>query len=264
MLLTSKLPSYKPQYSLPHHNLSITDLHIGTGNIHHSKLYSSSIDNSLQIHQLSSGQLLANIQMPNIINTLFVDILERYIYCGLENCQIVILDSRCNFQQTTLIGHSHPVTCLYLSIDGTKLFSGDKGGFLLEWNLNTKKLANSIQLFKDQPITHLVHIDVPTDSEFTPAPFQKIPSIGKFQASVPNFYPANFEDGLPSDLIQSILKRHPQPYADKSDIFPNKQDAELQKGKLENKLEELNSDFESLTLKYLQAKAQSGFFEDKN
>lgn len=156
----------RPNMNLTRHNLAITDLHIGTGSTFSARLYTCSMDQTIRIWDLATGDLITTLLLPTAITSMMVDSGERVIFAGTESGLIhevrlykqdkvvrmiggmgTIVNSG-QMDEATFVGHESGITALALSLDGSLLTSGAEDGNVFVWDVATRQM---IRKLKQQP-----------------------------------------------------------------------------------------------------------------
>lgn len=149
----------KPVHSWTHHSLSVTAVKVGYGRGVEARVYTASLDGTVRVWDLATGQLLTTFVASDKIRSIAVDPLERAVYAGLESGAIAIVDLYQKQASTGVLGavggagqvvtlsdkssrvldgqHNAGVTAVELSYDGNLLFSGDAAGRIFAWDLAT-------------------------------------------------------------------------------------------------------------------------------
>lgn len=156
----------RPRLNLTQHNLAISALHVGTGSSITARLFTASLDQSIRIWDLATGQLLTTLLTPAAITCMAVDPAERFVYAGtaegvIHEIRLYKLDnsvqaiggmgaifSADQSETTVYSGHESPISALSLSHDGALLISGAEDGNVFIWDVATKQM---IRKAKQQP-----------------------------------------------------------------------------------------------------------------
>lgn len=169
----------KPQFRLTAHTQAVTDCYIGAGTTSSARLYTSSLDHTIRVWNLSTGQLLSVFVLPDPVHCLTVDPGERNIYAGTESGMIqdIKLYQQDGVIQVTgrvgtlttpngtdgdvFVGHEQTVTALSLNLTSNLLFSGDLEGNVFHWNIMGKQMLRRLRPFQS-PISSIYTLTIPT------------------------------------------------------------------------------------------------------
>uniref|UniRef100_A0A8D3ATX3 WD repeat-containing protein 18 n=1 Tax=Scophthalmus maximus TaxID=52904 RepID=A0A8D3ATX3_SCOMX len=139
-----------PRHVLSRHSLPITDLHCGLMGAQ-ARVATSSLDQTVKVWELSSGELLLSVLFDVEIMSVTFDPCEYFLFCGgsdgnifqVSLCsQSLSLDK--SFQSDNdgnqvFKGHRNMVTCLSVSLDGTFLASGSHDETVRLWDIQSKQ-----------------------------------------------------------------------------------------------------------------------------
>jgi len=91
-----------------------------------------------------------------------VDLAETHVYLACDNLNVYQVPIKEPNQKKTLT-HKKKITALTLSIDGTRLITGDAQGLIYIWLLTTEELTlKTFELHKDKgAVTNLVALERP-------------------------------------------------------------------------------------------------------
>ncbi|KAL4000157.1 signal transducer and activator of transcription 3 [Sarotherodon galilaeus] len=160
----------EPRHIMSRHSLPITDLHCGLMGAQ-ARVATASLDQTVKVWELSSGELLLSILFDVEIMSVTFDPAEYFVFCGGSDGNIfqVSLCSQSvgrekSFQSDgegnqVFKGHRNMVTCLSVSMDGTLLLSGSHDETVRLWDIQSK-----------QSIRCLTHKGPVTNAIITPAP----------------------------------------------------------------------------------------------
>uniref|UniRef100_A0A3Q4GG66 WD repeat-containing protein 18 n=1 Tax=Neolamprologus brichardi TaxID=32507 RepID=A0A3Q4GG66_NEOBR len=141
----------EPRHIMSRHSLPITDLHCGLMGAQ-ARVATASLDQTVKVWELSSGELLLSILFDVEIMSVTFDPAEYFVFCGGSDGNIFQV-SLCS--QVSL----NMVTCLSVSMDGTLLLSGSHDETVRLWDIQSK-----------QSIRCLTHKGPVTNAIITPAP----------------------------------------------------------------------------------------------
>ena len=190
----------RPSKEFKAHTLAITQLYISTGNHLNARLFTASLDQSLRIWDLATGEAISTILFPSPITSLLVDPAERHVFAGTQSG--IIYEHKMYKQEktlqavgghgnmietskaasSTLEGHESAVTALCSSLDGNSLVSGSQDGSTFVWDVITQQMKRKL---KQQPgcITSLlVTRRTPITHEKQHTQFQPLKRVREDQA----------------------------------------------------------------------------------
>lgn len=131
-------PSQRPEPTRvwSSHSLPVTDLHVGHGG-YRCRVVSASLDQTCRLWDMVTGELLQTFVFPSSIMSVTMDTSEYRLFAGGSNGTIFAvnmygqpirkerhIESSDTQGVNCYKGHSKQVTCLSISMDGTKLVSG--------------------------------------------------------------------------------------------------------------------------------------------
>jgi len=169
-----------PLHSWSDHTLQITGLFIGAGGIS-ARLLSCSMDRTCRIWHIPSGTQLACIAFPSAVTSVAMDLAETHLYAGANSGLIYEVDL---FQPVPIVagdssgsqqmfkGHSHAISSLALSSDGSALISGAADGVRV-WDTYSHQVTKIISHHQKGMITNVAVLPKPNDLEGN----QKLPSF---------------------------------------------------------------------------------------
>ncbi|KAG5518789.1 hypothetical protein PMAC_002760 [Pneumocystis sp. 'macacae'] len=186
------------------HRLSVTDIICGFGNGSMARVFTSSLDNTVNIWDLGTQSLLTTFLLENPITCIAVDPAERAFYAGSNQGNVYLIDLY-GFSEEKFLesfykaiggsekiiqsakdesyifkGHESAVLCIALSFDGSLLITGSEDKNIFVWDIATRQI---IQTFKkyDGPITSIC-CKVVDQGFFThKIALENIPSFKKIQ-----------------------------------------------------------------------------------
>jgi len=207
----------KPVHTLSHHSLPVKDVYIGITNTR-CHMVTVSLDQTCNIIDLCSGQLLSSIVLDNGCSSVAMDALEQQIFVGTVNGKIYFIncfektksntiniepDSR-NFTQA----HSKEIKSLSVSMDATILLSGSLDSSVKLWHISSRQCLRTFS-FKGG-VTNAAFLHAPSflQNSYKPPKVQHI--VGNFKRSIykPNIQDMDF-DTMKCDensLVPIVLK----------------------------------------------------------
>lgn len=162
----------EPRHVLSRHSLPITDLHCGLMGAQ-ARVATSSLDQTVKVWELSSGELLLSVLFDVEIMCVTFDPCEYFLFCGGSDGNIfqVSLCSQSlsrdkSFQSDSdgnqvFKGHRNLVTCLSVSMDGTLLLSGSHDESVRLWDIQSKQSIRC--LTHKGPVTNAVIMPAPAN-----------------------------------------------------------------------------------------------------
>lgn len=169
--LYAKKEEIRPLKTWNNHSLAITDIVCGFGTSNFARVFTSSLDSTVNIWDLSTQTLLTTFVFPKPITCLVIDSAERIFYAGTNQGEIYSVNlygsSNENFSEsfqeaiggsekivqsvkdesTIFKGHESAVSCLALSFDGSLLITGSQDKNVFVWDVATHQI---IQTFNKQ------------------------------------------------------------------------------------------------------------------
>ncbi|KAM9365871.1 WD repeat-containing protein 18 [Pholidichthys leucotaenia] len=162
----------EPRHVLSRHSLPITDLHCGLMGPQ-ARVATASLDQTVKVWELSSGELLLSILFDVEIMSVTFDPCEYFLFCGGSDGNIFqvslfsqSLSREKSFQSNNegnqvFKGHRNLVTCLSVSMDGTLLLSGSHDETVRLWDIQSKQSLRC--LAHKGPVTNAVIIPAPAN-----------------------------------------------------------------------------------------------------
>lgn len=162
----------EPRHVLSRHSLPITDLHCGLMGAQ-ARVATSSLDQTVKVWELSSGELLLSVLFDVEIMSVTSDPCEYFLFCGGSDGNIfqVSLCSQSlsrdkSFQSDSdgnqvFKGHRNLVTCLSVSMDGTLLLSGSHDETVRLWDIQSKQTIRC--LAHKGPVTNAIIMAAPAN-----------------------------------------------------------------------------------------------------
>lgn len=180
--LVSGREDVKPWHIINDHTLTVTDLTISEGLINDVKVYTTSKDSTLRVYNILKKELLTTFVLPASIDAITKDPVGRYLYVGLNNGTIrsipmfkinnsvleavggigkIITVANDPELRETFSFHSNKITQLQISMDGTKLISGDDQGFIYVSDVISKQIIKDFKI--NSGVSCLQVLTFPTD-----------------------------------------------------------------------------------------------------
>ncbi|KAL4219641.1 WD repeat-containing protein 18 [Mactra antiquata] len=205
------------------HSLPITDLYVGKGGSQ-ARVVSSSLDQTCKIWDMVSGELLHTIIFPCSIMSVTMDTAEYRMISGGSNGDIYCvnmygqpirkerhIDTQDNENVTCFKGHSKQVTCLSISMDGTKLVSGSHDSSVKIWDIFSGQCLRSLP--HKGPISNAMIIPTP------PAVHNpEIKPTMPLQAFKRNLYTGDDSEGYININLHNTCNVLDQQYTDLTDL----------------------------------------------
>ncbi|XP_052777090.1 WD repeat-containing protein 18-like isoform X2 [Mya arenaria] len=166
-------PSLKaePKNIWSSHSLPITDIHVGRGGAR-SRVVSASLDQTCKIWDMVSGQLLQTVVFPSSVMSVTMDMAEFRLFAGVSTGNIfcvnmygqpIRVERHIETQEEEGVscyrGHSKQVTCLSLTMDGTKLVSGSNDCTVKVWDVFSGQCISNLP--HKGPISNVLVIPTP-------------------------------------------------------------------------------------------------------
>ncbi|XP_041646353.1 WD repeat-containing protein 18 [Cheilinus undulatus] len=179
----------EPRHVLSRHSLPITDLHCGLMGAQ-ARIATASLDQTVKVWELSSGELLLSILFDVEIMSVTFDPSEYFLFCGGSDGNIfqVSLSSQSLSREKSFTsdndgnqvfkGHRNLVTCLSVSMDGTLLLSGSHDETIRLWDIQSKQSIRC--LAHKGPVTNAIIMPAPANM-FLPdsRPALPLPRFGR-------------------------------------------------------------------------------------
>ncbi|XP_071953519.1 WD repeat-containing protein 18-like [Antedon mediterranea] len=163
----------EPLHIWSQHSLPITDVYCGTG-FPHSRVVSTSLDQTCKLWDMASGELLQNFVFDVPLHSVVMDSAEYRLFVGGADgniFQLNLFSNPCkvdsdNKQETPDIfkGHSNKVTCLSVSMDGSRLVSGSHDNTARIWDVSSRQCVRTLK--HKGPVSNTV-IKVPPRKMFS-------------------------------------------------------------------------------------------------
>lgn len=158
-----------PRHVWSGHSLPVTDLHCGFGGPL-ARVATSSLDQTIKLWAISSGDLLLSVVFDVSIMSLTMDLAEHHVFCGGSDGSIFQVDlcswpgqRERSFQAEdtgkVFKGHRNQVTCLSVSVDGSMLLSGSHDETVRLWDVTSKQCLRTVTL--KGPVTNAAIVLAP-------------------------------------------------------------------------------------------------------
>ena len=128
-----------PRYTWTGHALPVTGIHVGHGPAHSARVVSSSLDMTVKIYSMTTGDMLLSVSLTTPVTSIVMDNAETGVWVGdkagdihrvclLSPPRDVSVTSDSQGVTSLSRGHEAAVTHLSVSCDGLSLASGDSEG----------------------------------------------------------------------------------------------------------------------------------------
>lgn len=165
-LIQTSIGNTEPLYSKNYHNLKITDLYINS--LPNARFATSSLDQTVKICELHSGQLLLNLVFPSKIICVILDAPCWNLYSGSSDGSINRFDLTepprsvdCHITENsknnqTFSVNNSPVLCISLNISGSVLAAGHENGHIYTFCAKTQQVLKKI--VQEGPVTNILFV----------------------------------------------------------------------------------------------------------
>ncbi|KTW28903.1 hypothetical protein T552_01531 [Pneumocystis carinii B80] len=220
------------------HTLGITDIVCGYGTTNSARVFTSSLDSTVNVWDLNTQSLLTTFVFPKPITCLVVDPAERAFYAGNDQGDVYLVDlygiaqekslesfyeaiggsgkviQSVKDESTIFKGHKSAISCLALSFDGSLLITGSQDHDVFIWDIATRQI---IQTFSKQngPITSICCKVIYRGFFESKKSLQNIPTFKKVQ----NFQDMNDYSILKKLNVFNELKNKTAWYEDDSALI---------------------------------------------
>jgi len=160
----------QPRYTWTDHALPVTGIQVGHGPAHGARVVTCSMDMTVKLYTMQTGQLLLSVSFTSPIMAVTMDSMETIVYAGTKTGQIHSfsllspprhvavtadsLDTACTWS-----AHTGQVTGLSLSMDGSTLASAGLDSVVHIWDCPSGQVVRSLP-HKDG-VTHVQFIPTP-------------------------------------------------------------------------------------------------------
>jgi len=153
----------EPRYTWTDHALPVTGLHVGHGPAHGARVVTCSLDMTVKVYTMGTGQMLLSVSFTSAITSVTMDNMETVVYAGSKSGDIhsfsllspprdVAVTSDSLGSLGTWSSHTGQVTCLSLSMDGGTLASGGDSVVHL-WDTQSGQVIRSLP--HKEEVTHV-------------------------------------------------------------------------------------------------------------
>ncbi|KAI8084436.1 WD40-repeat-containing domain protein [Halteromyces radiatus] len=162
-------------YSWADHTLPVTDVCIGSGTLSTARVYTSSLDSTVKLWDLSTGELLTTFLFPKAVSAITLNPSETILFAaylyrrrqhqaynntqsvgGLGKVEAVGVHESVESSTSSLgamfSGHTGSINSLDLSFDGTLLISGSNDGNCIVWDVASRQSLRKFTSHKG-PVT---------------------------------------------------------------------------------------------------------------
>jgi len=145
----------QPRYVWTDHALPVTGIHVGHGPAHGARVITSSMDMTVKVYTMKTGQMLLSVSFTSPITAVVMDNLETRVYAGTKTGDIHTFsllnpprDVAVTVESMDRVGtwssHTGQVTCLSLSMDGCTLASGGQDSVVHLWDTPSGQVVRSL------------------------------------------------------------------------------------------------------------------------
>ncbi|KAI8329815.1 WD40-repeat-containing domain protein [Chlamydoabsidia padenii] len=173
-----------PLYSWSDHTLPVTDVWVGSGSLSTARVYTTSLDFTVKLWDLATGELLTTFLFPKAVTSVVVNPSETILFAASGN-DIYSVDLYKRRQQQTysaaqsvgglakveavgihssaesspslgasFTGHTGAIHSLSLSFDGGLLISASEDGNCIVWDVASRQSLRQFESHKG-PVTHI-------------------------------------------------------------------------------------------------------------
>lgn len=157
--------SPEPFFCSSCHALPVTHVECSTIGGFNSRVYSSSLDRTIKIHDVALGVTIITLVFSKSITTFCLDSAETMIMAGAQNGLLykvslvsiaktnstsnansvnIELENKKQTGSTSFKGHDQSVTCLVFNIDATRFVSGSADKTIKVWDIFSNQVLRSI------------------------------------------------------------------------------------------------------------------------
>merc|ERR1740137_493327 len=165
-----QLGQVQPRYTWTDHALPVTGLQVGHGPAHGARVLTCSMDMTVKLYTMKTGQMLLSVSFTSPITAIAMDNMETMVYAGTKTGKIhsfsllspprdvaVTADSLGSLG--TWSAHTGQVTRLSLTMDGCTLASGGLDSVVHLWDTPSGQVVRSLP--HKEGVTHVQFIATP-------------------------------------------------------------------------------------------------------
>jgi len=197
----ASLGQVTPRHTWTGHALPVTGIHVGHGPAHSARVVSASLDMTVKIYSMTTGDMLLSVSLTTPVTSIVMDNAETGVWVGdkagdihrvclLSPPRDVSVTSDSQGVTSLSRGHEDSVTHLSVSCDGLSLASGDSSGGIHIWDTASGQIIRSIP--HKSAISHLSFTLTPpalvNKESWTPGsklvPLQKGVNKDKFECAL--------------------------------------------------------------------------------
>jgi len=144
-----------PRYTWTGHALPVTGIHVGAGVAHGARVVTCSMDMTVKLYSLRTGDMLLSVSMTCPLTCVVMDHSETRVWVGDNDGNVHVISlmnpprdvsvtsDRCNVSSLTR-GHDTCVTMLSVSCDNMHVASGDQSGQVHVWDVSSGQIVRSL------------------------------------------------------------------------------------------------------------------------
>lgn len=151
----ASLGQVTPRYTWTGHALPVTGIHVGHGPAHSARVVSASLDMTVKIYSMTTGDMLLSVSLTTPVKSIAMDNTETSVWAGdkagdihkiclLSPPRDVCVTSDSQGVTSLSRGHEASVTHLSVSCDGLSLASGDSSGGTHLWDTASGQIIRSL------------------------------------------------------------------------------------------------------------------------
>eukprot|EP00090_Calanus_glacialis_P008952 TRINITY_DN17273_c0_g1_i1.p1 TRINITY_DN17273_c0_g1~~TRINITY_DN17273_c0_g1_i1.p1 ORF type:complete len:419 (+),score=165.14 TRINITY_DN17273_c0_g1_i1:45-1301(+) len=160
----------QPRYTWTDHALPVTGVRVGHGPAHGARVITSSLDMTVKVYTMQTGQMLLSVSFTSPITAVVMDNMETTVYAGTKSGQIhsfsllspprdVCVTGDSLPSLSTWAAHTGQVTGLALGMDGCTLASGGVDSVVHLWDTPSGQVVRSLP--HREGVTHVQFIATP-------------------------------------------------------------------------------------------------------